>query len=350
MGKIISLICFLLPALAFAAEPKISENAPDQHIVVKGDTLWGIAAEFFNDPWKWPQIWGLNKDTIKDPHWIYPGDIVRFDHVSGTLQVSHAQGGQVVKLSPGIRTQDSDNQAIPSIPAGAIAPFLNQPLVIEKNELANSPILVGTLERRVVVGDGDIGYVKGLSEKQGTTWHIYRPGKVLIDPDTTQILGYEVTYLGNAEVEKFDDLSVVRIVKARQEIKVGDRLVAPGKEATNNYLPHAPAAPISAQVISLYDELAQAGQYAVITLNKGRLDGLENGHVLALYRKGDVLRHNGQLQCDEADQVCQQGREVTLPDLRYGLIFVFRTFDHVACALVMQTRMAVERLDRVQTP
>src|SRR5271169_2397013 len=82
---IIALICCLLPALTFADTLSIRDNAPDHYVVVKGDTLWDISAKFFNDPWKWPQVWGLNKDSIKNPHWIYPGDVVLLDRASATL-------------------------------------------------------------------------------------------------------------------------------------------------------------------------------------------------------------------------------------------------------------------------
>ena len=330
---IISLICCLLPAFALADTAKIQDNAPDRHIVVKGDTLWDISATFFKDPWKWPQIWGLNKDTIKDPHWIYPGDVIVLDRTTGTLRVGEGAGTAAIKLSPKMRGEDSGHGAIPSIPVADIAPFLSQPLVIEKDGLSNAPILVGAYEQHVVLGNNDIAYAKGLTESKGAHWQIYRPGKTLLDPDSKEILGYEAFYLGDADVDKFADVSTIRITRSIQEVSKGDRLVQTSGIYTSNYVPHAPEKPIAARVISIYGGVSQAGQNAVITLNKGLRDGVEDGHVLALYRKGETVDKN-----------------LTLPDTRYGLLFVFRTFDKVSYALVMQTTLPVELLDRAQTP
>ena len=343
MRKIISLICFLLPALAFAAppdaHPELRSDAPDRHIVVKGDTLWDISGKFFKDPWKWPYIWGMNKDTIKDPHWIYPGDVIILDRVSGTLRIGGQAGsamGDVIKLSPKARIEHSTHDAIPSIPAQAIAPFLSQPLVIEEGALKDAPVLIGAREGRVILGANDIGFVKGLRANQGNQWQIYRPGKTFIDPDSKEVLGIEAIYLGNAETTAFADVSTVVITRSVQEINMGDRLVAPSEGAVNTYLPRAPDKNISASVISVYGGVSQAGQNTIITLNKGTRDGLENGHVLALYHKGEDVKH--------------EGNKFTLPDERYGLAFVFRVFDKVSYALVMQTRLPVQLLDRAQTP
>jgi hypothetical protein len=369
MRKIISLICFLLPFLTFVAEPgafaaepenrsdirlDIRSDAPDRHIVIKGDTLWDISGKFFKDPWKWPQIWGFNKDTIKDPHWIYPGDVIFLDRNTGTLHIgqpetstvddisgktaasSASETGGTVKLSPKIRENPSPHDATPSIPASAIAPFLTQPLVIEAGEFKDAPVLIGAREGRVVLGKDDTGFVKGLPSDKGDEWQIYRPGKTFIDPDTKEVLGIEAIYLGRAEVRQFADVSTVAITHAVEEIYASDRLVLPPVEEVNTYLPRAPESNISARVISVYGGVSQGGQNSIIILNKGARDGLSNGHVLALYHKGEMVKN--------------EGKQYTLPDERYGLVFVFRVFNKVSYALVMQTRLPVQLLDRANTP
>ena len=365
MRRIISLICLLLPVLAFAAESEtisgnvlnIRSDAPDRYTVVKSDTLWDISGKFFKDPWKWPNIWGMNKDTIKDPHWIYPGDVVFLDRTSGSLRIgvegaaaagssggSKSAGGaagaggmsEIIRLSPKVRESQSLHDIIPSIPAKILAPFLSRPLVIENNELKIAPTLIGAREGRVILSNGDTGFATGLSRDKGDKWQIYRPGQTFIDPDSGEVLGTEAIYLGNADVLSFADVSTVKITQSVEEIYGGDRLVVPSPEIIGAYLPRAPETSISARVISVYGGVSDAGQNAVITLNKGARNGLEIGHVLALYHKGE--------------EVTNAGRKFTLPDERFGLVFVFRVFDKVSYALVMQAHMPVQLLDRAQTP
>lgn len=348
MRKIISLICFLLPALAFAAQPDeaptLRSDAPDKHVVVKGDTLWDISAKFFSDPWKWQYIWGMNKDAIKDPHWIYPGDVIYLDRVNGTLRIGQPPSAStsaptdlnVIRLSPRTREGRSSHDAVPTIPAGAIAPFLSKPLIVETGGLTDAPTLIGAREGRVMLGKGDTGFVKNLPADKGDKWLLFRPGKSLTDPDTKEVLGIEAIYLGRAEATDFADVSTIAITESVQEIGINDRLIAPSGDAPDNFVPRAPEGDIAARVISVYGGVSQAGQNTVITLNKGKRDGLDVGHVLALYHKGENVKHDG--------------KEYTLPDERYGLAMVFRVFDKVAYALVMQTRLPVQLLDRAQTP
>jgi hypothetical protein len=375
---IISLICCLLPALGFAESLSIRDDAPDSYVVVKGDTLWDISAKFFKDPWKWPRIWGLNKDSIKNPHWIYPGDVVVLDRKNAVLKVveEHPQGqpqgqakkeepvkppekvveadtsedtpipeeetvsrvGKGIRVYPSAREMNGAHDAIPSIPFGDIRPFLNQTLIIEKGELDNTPLIVSGFERSLLSNE-DIAYVKGLPKDKGLEWQIYRTGKPLIDPLSKKVLGYESVYLGNARVEKFDEISTLRIYGAKEEIYPGDRLIQASSDFPENFIPRAPDSELSARVIKIVNGINMAGQKAIVVINQGRRDGVQNGHVLALYRKGAHL-DGSKFNTDDME----------LPNARYGLAFVFRTFENVSYALVMQATMPVEMLDVAQTP
>jgi hypothetical protein len=318
----------------------LRSDTPDRHVVVPGDTLWGIASRFLKDPWRWPEIWGLNREQVKNPHKIYPGDIVILEKTphGSRLRLAEDNGSiKTVKLSPRIRTEQSSAAAIPSIPAAAIEPFLSQPLVIEKDGLANAPYILGSSDGRVILSIGNTVYVSGLTEDKGTAWQIFRPGKALKDPDNnSQILGYEATYLGNVKANVFADVSTVTITRASEEILKGDRLVPSPDIIFNNYAPHAPEFSIEGRIISVYGGVTEIGKGAIVTLNKGELDGLETGHVLAIYRKSQAKSLQGEI--------------VQLPDERAGLVFVFRIFDKISYALVVQSTQSIKILDAVKTP
>ena len=351
MRKIISLFVLLLPVFTSAETLAIKENAPNSYVVVKGDTLWDISARFYAHPWQWTTIWGLNKDTIKNPHWIYPGDFIHLDRATGALQVTpntnhyaHQQTTEeaqnsVIKLSPQIHVINSEWNAIPAIPLKVIEPFLARPLVIDDVSLAKAPKILGGHDRRKMLSANDVFYVELLPDNQGTHWQIFRPGKMLIDPVSKETLGQEVIYLGDAEVEKFDKVSQLRITQSQLEILKGDWLAQPTINHSLNYQPHAPSLPINAQIISVYGGLVQAGQNAVISLNKGQRDGLENGHVLALYQKGEKIKNSNWFKSD-----------TSLPDVRYGLALVFRVFEKVSYALVLQSELPLQLTDAARTP
>jgi len=347
------LISSLLSVRALAEEPiRLQDNPPDRYVVVKGDTLWGISGRFLKDPWQWPQVWGMNREQIKNPHLIYPGDIIVLDLSSQPPTLRLARGEQIgggvvggretVKLSPQVREEPRERAPIPTIPASAIEPFLSKPLVIEAGGLDGAPRLVATEGERVVLGAGDRAYAYKLPTDKGLDWQIYRAGKTLVDPDTREVLGYEAIYLGEAKVIKFeerlDTASPIEITKSALEINIGDRLTEATKVAIDNYVPHAPEKLIKARIISAYGGLTEVGQNAIVTLNKGAREGIERGHVLALYRRSPPAKN-------------KKGEIILrIPDERYGLLMVFRTFDKVSYALVMQITRPVHVLDVAQTP
>lgn len=353
MTRIISalLVLFSSAALLAQAAPAgdtpldLAPNAPSRHVVVPGDTLWGIAGTFLKDPYRWNELWKLNPDEVKNPHRIYPGQVLVLDSSGGQPRLrlengTYVDGVPTVKLEPQVRITDQ-LQEIPAIPQQVIEPFLSQPLVAEADALEGAPRIVATQGGHVLSAVGDLAYVTGL--KAGAPprlWQIYRPGKVLKDPVGDTILGYEAVFLGSAQLVKPGEPAQIRIVTAREEISKDDRLVPAPKPDIVNYPLHRPTTAIDARVVSVYGGSDAGGRYSIIALSRGHKDGLELGHVLALSRTGMVV----------TDRYRSSKKDVTLPDERYGLLYVFRTFEHVAYALVMEAGQPVEVGDTANTP
>jgi hypothetical protein len=336
--------CTLFTAAVSADELQIKEDAPDRYVVVKGDTLWAISGRFLKSPWRWPEIWQLNKDEIKNPHWIYPGDVVLLDRANGTLRLAKGEkyrGRDFEKREPQARVEPtSPNLAIPLISPADIGPFLSQPLVIEKDGLEKAPRIIANEESRVVIGAGNRAYVVGLSAGGPKQWHVFRPGKALIDPDTKKTLGYEAVYLGDARVLKFGDPSTVEIIRSTQEILRDDRLVAATNVDLANFVPHAPQSQVRGRIMAAYEGVAEVGRGSIITLNVGSQQGLEIGNVLAIQRAG----------IDTAYRSGGEDRDMKLPEERIGLALVFRVFDHVSYALVMRSDLSIRINDTVVNP
>jgi hypothetical protein len=339
LARIISVLlsCFL-SAAALAEEIKptdIADGAPDRYVVVPGDTLWGISARFLKEPFRWPEVWQLNRDQVKNPHRIYPGEEIMLDGRSGAPRL---RLGEMGRAKPAVIVEGT-RQEIASIPQSVIEPFLSQPLVVDENGLRMAPRIIATQEDRVFVGSDNRVYVTGV--KSGDVdWQLYRPGKALVDPDTSETLGYEAFYLGSARQTREGEPATFDITTARQEIGRGDRMVVATRPQIVNYAPHAPGSQVAGRLISVYGGLGEGGRYSVVTLSRGLRDGLEIGHVMALYRAGAVV----------TDRFEGTKTSYQLPEERYGLVFVFRLFDRVSYALVMDASRPVLVGDAVRTP
>jgi hypothetical protein len=334
-------------------------NAPEQHVVVKGDTLWDIAGNFLEHAWCWPQVWGMNRDEIRNPHLIYPGQTVYFDRAGGRLTLTRpgasarADGQEadaVTRLRPQVRAEPAyDGSPVPAIPTAAIGPFLTQALLVDPAQLAQAPRIAAAREDRTTLGEGDRVYVRGDLPSGASVFQVFRPGKALVDPDTGAIVGHEADYLGTArlvaaarggvDVHSFDITGSVR------EIAIGDRLLAPPAPVVPNYVPHAPRQPVRARVLALAGEARHAAQHQVVAVNRGTLDGLDVGAVLQLY-------HSGQAVPDPASRgFLGFGKErLRLPDESVGNLFIFRVFGHVAYGLVMQVTAPVQVGDVATSP
>jgi len=339
---LLSLCCLALPAAA--DDLQLQENHPDRYVVVKGDTLWGISGKFLKDPWKWPKIWKMNRQQIKNPHWIYPGDVIVLDTSSGHPELRLLR--ETVTLQPGIREEPLEKQPIPTIAPNVISPFLSQPLVIENDALDGAPTIIAGQENRVVLSPGVKVYVSKINEGDGLLWHVYRNGKTLTDPTTGEVLGVEAFYLGDAKVSKYGEPATAEIVTAKEEIFKDDKLVAATETPFTSFVPRAPDGQVEGSIIANYSGVNEAGPNSVVTINRGKNDGLEEGHVLAIYRNGQLIK-NPQEKKSGDDNI---PAEIKLPNERIGLLMVFRTFERVSYALIMQASEPVNILDIVQTP
>lgn len=340
MLRIISALIFAATAVcAHASEPlQLVSDPPERHVVVKGDTLWSISSRFLKTPWRWPDLWRMNREQIRNPHRIFPGDIIWLDMSDGQPRLR--LGKPVVsRVEPKIHAEPIA-QAIPSIPASAIEPFISQPLIIEAGEDVGAVRIVATQEDRVLLGNGDTAFVSGIHDANVEKWQVFRPGKPLKDPETGTIIAHESFFLGNASLVQTGEPATVRINVAKEEITRGDWLRPAPLPSIVAYVPRRPEIEVNARIVSIYGGVSEGGAGSVVTFNRGASDGVENGHVLALYRK--------RVSVDLDEQ--QKRVSTAIPDERYALAFVFRTFEKVAYALVVESSRSVVIGDAARNP
>jgi LysM repeat protein len=324
---------------------ELAPNAPDRYTVKRGDTLWDLSSMYLTSPWRWPELWGMNKEQVKNPHLIYPGqELVLIKN--GDRAHLHIAGDAgeppVAKLEPRIRDLDAQRLAIPSIPNSLIEPFLSQPLVLERGALDSAARIIATQEGRVFVGRGDEAYARGITST-ATNYNVFRPLRPLYNPDDVNHrnpIAYEAFYLGTANLVRPGEIAKVRIDSSKQEIGIGDRMLPVEHQRLESYVPKRPSAPVDARVISIYDGVRYGGGGQIITLNRGSNDGLTMGDVVQLWRTGET----------RLDRTSDRREFVKLPDEQMGLAFVFRVFPTISYALIQRGTMPVEVGDRASNP
>jgi hypothetical protein len=355
--------------LALASPParaddlQLQDNPPDRYTVQKGDTLWGISGKFLKQPWRWPEIWRMNREQIKNPHWIYPGDVVVLDKVDGSWRLSldrPAGPRPNARLSPAVRVESLDSEAIPTIPAGDLAPFLSRPIITATPDgVPGAGRIIAAHDSRVVRGEGDYVYAVNIEEKSGTQWYIYRPGKVLHSYDSKELLGYELRFLGTARVDRFGEVARMEITSAREEILMDDLLIPAPREELVNYVPHAPDKAIDGRIIALDGDSHEVGRGFLVTVDRGSRDGLDVGTVLAIYHPTPVIPDPrpstepsvlSRFISDPTRDMLQPTRYLPIPPERSGLLFIFRVFDKVAYGIVLNASEQVVTGDLARKP
>jgi uncharacterized protein GlcG (DUF336 family) len=312
--------------------------------VVKGDTLWDISATFLEEPWRWPEIWRGNPQ-IKNPHLIFPGDVIRLVWKDGKAQLIVERGvterqadTPIVKLSPQ-KHATAISAAIPTIPLEKIVPFLSHSYVISDNELERGAYIVSTEGGRLIAGAGNTIYARGVSAGDGDDFTILRIGRAYRNPGEKEILGYEAVFIGEANLRELNDPATLMITQSNRESLRGDRLL-PRIDSSfkDHFIPHEPDIELNGQIISVLDGISRIGQYQAVVINQGVEDGVEIGHVLAVSQTGKTVTDS------------TMGERIKLPDERAGIIMVFRTFERVSYALVLNAYRDMRIHDMVGNP
>ena len=342
MRTIIGLIFFLTFSFSCGADVvKINPDHPAKHVVVKGDTLWDISAQFLENPWEWPKIWHHNSQ-IKNPHLIYPGDIITLCFINNQPMLCVDSSERTGRLQPRIRYEDYAPQAIAMIPMDVIRPFLISPKVLNEDDLNSAPYIVAFADEHLIAATNSDIYVRSILKREFMRYTTYRVGETYKDPDTDEILGYEAIHIADNTVISLGDPATLSTTRALREVRLGDHLM-PAEEAelNFNFYPIAPKEKINATIIASMTDSQEMGQFDIIVLNKGSTDGLKLGHLLDIMQEGSLIK----------DPYRKTGHElVKLPNRKSGSLLIFRTFDRISYALIMRASRNIRLLDKVQTP
>jgi hypothetical protein len=386
------------PVSGASEPPGLKSDHPDRYIVQKGDTLWDISGRFLNEPWRWPDVWQVNPQ-IENPHLIYPGDEIFLTYRDGRpiIRVRRGRRG-VVYLSPKVRREPLGGEAIPPIPVSAIEPFLRRPRVVTEAEFDAAPYIASVGREALSARPDSKIYVRGIDSARNARYSVYRKGRAYVDPEAPEeVLGFEAIHVADAVLDSVGDPSTLFITSINREVLVGDRLVTIDRDEPHQaYLPRAPERDMSGQIISVFDGVSQIGQYQTVVVNLGLRDGLQPGHVFAVFQRGNVVEdplavdpevaefdrrareREERIERDTAyafvqgfgnaveatsDFIAREARrweiattgekpwaEMTLPEERAGTILIYRPFERLSYGLVMEATRAMHVYDSVKNP
>jgi hypothetical protein len=304
---------------------------------MRGDTLWDIASRFLQNPWCWPQVWALNRDQIRNPHWIYPGQTIVFDRQLGILRIAAADqssgSANIEKMSPALRSE--------ALPAASPVPFMNPRLLavaahyrlVRAADIAGAPRILGFSESRRIASAGDIALVDGRIPSPQTL-DVVRALNPVMDPDDGTVLGVPLLRVGRARHVSSDSLHRFEILEADSELMAGDLLLTAEAWPVPELYPHA-AAPIDGKVAAVLQESRWASQHDVVAINRGQRNGLDVGSVVRVMRPVRIGGHDARSNP---------------PSQSVAALLLFAVFERTAFALVMRSSDVFSAGDAIATP
>ena len=353
------LVAALLTVASYAAAAQMRGDHPDAYVVKRGDTLWDISARFLKKPWLWPEIWQANPQ-VKNPHLIYPGDVLSLAYLDR------------VAVKPGARTESPVN----AVPPAEIEPFLRDTRIVQSVD--SLPYVVGLEDNRLRATRGQVAYIRGLEGvAAGQRYIVVRAEKryrapadssrdQAIDLDARgnhmrlaefndglwgsfsgsgEALGYELMTQTTGTVTRGEvggsEVSTLLLDAEGRDVRVGDRLIPVQAQTYDlQFFPHPPKQQAEngrLTVMSVADHDKFGGTRDVIAISGGAREGIDNGTVFSLWRRGTKVSDKVASGLDRDEDFRPSGKGVRLPDEFAGHAMVFRTFDNVSYALVMSS-------------
>jgi nucleoid-associated protein YgaU len=336
-------LCFVVTAIATDNDSPFVGNHPDRYIVKKDDTLWDISGRFLKLPWYWPEIWHINKQ-IANPHLIFPGDVIKLVYIDGKKRLTvdrtiKSGPGTTTKLKPQIYATPVD-KAIAAIPLDEINSFLSKSRFLEEGVLESAPYVLAGAKKRLILGAGDSLYARGKFADNIASYGIYRKGETYIDPETKEVLGIQAMDIGSGNMQSLKgEIATLNVTRAVKEVRVSDRLM-PNEERfiESTFFPSPPTEAIEGIIMAVEGGVAKVAMLDVVVINRGKRESLKVGNVLAIYKRGEVVK----------DRVAQE--EIKLPEERAGLLMVFQSFDKLSLALVLEADRPLSVNDIVRNP
>ena len=325
---------------AVPAPIALRPDHPQAYTVAPGDTLWSIAGRFLQNPWQWKQIWRENPH-IRNPNRIYPGDVLRFSYdADGNPQLEVAEREEIplIRLAPQVRVEEITDP-IPPVPRGAISSFLTKAVILGAADWQAMPYIVADDDNQLVYTDRDRVYALG-GELDEARYQIFRPANELTEPGSGRSLGTIGIYMGQATLEREGSPATLIITGSVAPIRAGDRLLPIEAEAeAYAFDPHPVPPDTNGNIIANLDPMnTRITQYSSVAINLGAQEGIQPGHVLAVYGRDRQVPNP------------VTGGSATIPGERAGLIMVYQVNELVSYALVMQAERAIHMQDLVTTP
>jgi hypothetical protein len=301
-----------------------SGPTPELHVVRRGDTLWDICFYYFNDPWQWPKVWSFNPQ-ITNPHWIYPGDLVRllprgvFAQQPDVKDPEGSGSGAVGDVKP------IDNLPAPAQRSNV---GLKQTAFVEKSDLDKSIVVDGAVDEKDLLSIGDsiyLSYPANNPPKIGQRYSVYKPDNTVKAQGKEQ--GAYVKVLGTVEIVSVKQDKKARgvIVDANQEIERGAK-VGPLLKQFKNVPPVPPKVDAQANIVAMLTKDQLIGQGEVVFVDLGKGSGIEVGNRMFVVRRGDAKPPQSK------DTVGQDDRR--FPARSLGEIVIVEIGDKISIGLV----------------